>query len=265
MQVETVLAISCPRAVPQPILHVIYHLTTSPSSFYRQFKPLEEFVNTKIPSSDSGYILAYVAEPPKNSSDGLLILIHEFFGLNESICRKADALSNVLQCRVVAPDTFRGTSTNFIPKAIWLALSTPQERVNRDLNSVVEYYRDHDKLAVMGFCYGGGKAIRYAIQEQPNAATVVFYGNPVTDVKDLKKLNGPVCGVYGRDDVQFPIKLLENFQDALEEANVKNEVKIYDGVGHAFWKNMEQIEQGDEPQASAYRQCTKFLNDFFGP
>ncbi|KAL3898532.1 MAG: hypothetical protein SGARI_006649, partial [Bacillariaceae sp.] len=147
--------------------------------------------------------------------------------------------------------------------AIWLALSTPQERVNEDLNAVVKQFGDHDKLAVMGFCYGGGKALRYTIQEQPEAATVVFYGNPVTDAEQLERLNGPVCGAYGHDDVQFSMKLLESFQDALKEANVDNNVKIYDGVGHAFWKNMEQIEQEEEPQVSAYRQCASFLRDFY--
>ncbi|KAL3924635.1 MAG: hypothetical protein SGILL_000922 [Bacillariaceae sp.] len=265
------MCISCPPVVPPGVLHAIDHLM-SPSPFVKHFKPLEEIANTKIPRADGGEILAFVAESSskkKNVDNGrLLILIHEFFGLNESICEKAKALSEELQCTVVAPDTFRGTSTNFVPKAIWFALSTPQERVNQDLNAVVDYVCGNDdskaiKIAVMGFCYGGGKAIRYSIQERPDAATVVFYGNPVTDADELKKLQAPFCGVYGRDDVQFSMKLLDSFQSALKEANVENDIKIYDEVGHAFWKNMKQIEDGTEPQTSAYQHCTTFLKGFF--
>jgi len=116
----------------------------------------------------------------------------------------------------------------------------------------------------MGFCYGGGKAIRYTTQRRPDAATVVWYGNPVTNVDELKSLQAPVCGIFGRDDVQFPMSLLDKFQTALNEAQIDNVVRIYDGVGHAFWTGMDQIERGDEPQTSAYLQCTDFLKQFFG-
>ncbi|KAG7341971.1 dienelactone hydrolase family protein [Nitzschia inconspicua] len=115
----------------------------------------------------------------------------------------------------------------------------------------------------MGFCYGGGKAIRYTIQNQPQAATVIFYGNPVTYPDELKRLQAPVFAVYGHNDMQFPMPLLQQFQLALNSDNIENDIKIYDGVGHAFWKNMEQIRRGEEPASSAYRQCTDFLRRFF--
>ena len=116
----------------------------------------------------------------------------------------------------------------------------------------------------MGFCYGGGKAIRYTTQCKQDAATVVFYGSPVTDVNELKKLKAPVCGVYGSNDAQFPKPLLDKFQLALDEANIVNGVRVYDGVGHAFWKDMEQIERGQQPQTDAYEQCISFLREYFG-
>ena len=78
----------------------------------------------------------------------------------------------------------------------------------------------------MGFCYGGGKAIRYTTQCRQDAATVIFYGSPVTDVDELKRLKAPVCGIYGKNDAQFSKALLDNFQSALNEANVKNDVHI---------------------------------------
>jgi carboxymethylenebutenolidase len=167
---------------------------------------------------------------------------------------------------VVAPDTYRGDSSTFIPKCIWLALSTPQERVNDDLDDVLlhlEISPNNKKLAVMGFCYGGGKALRYTIDRQNDAATVVCYGSPVTDVTQLQKLNKPLCGVFGGSDAQFPAPLLAKFRTALTEAQVENNVRIYDGVGHAFWKDMEQIEKGDQPQLEAYQQVTSFLKEQF--
>jgi len=85
----------------------------------------------------------------------------------------------------------------------------------------------------------------------------------VTDTEELKRLQAPVCGVFGREDIQFPSPLLDQFQASLDQADVESDIRIYDGVGHAFWKNMEQIARGDEPQLSAYRQCTAILRRFF--
>lgn len=245
--------------------HVIEHLTSPPL----QVTPLEELANTRIPGppGSNGDILAYKAMP-SGSSEGeplpLLILIHEFFGLNPSIVEKARGLADDLRCIVVAPDTFRGEVTDFIPKAIWLALSTPQQRVNDDLDAVCSYLNVNDgKLAVMGFCYGGGKAIRYSSQRRPDAATVVFYGSPLTNVAELRRLKAPICGVYGSKDAQFPMPLLDKFRKSLTDAGVDNDVRVYDGVGHAFWTDMDQVKSGQQPQKDAYEQCTTFLRRFF--
>lgn len=137
---------------------------------------------------------------------------------------------------MIAPDTFRGVTTSFIPYAIWLALTTPQERVNRDLDDVLTWaasaecarvagvLADTKRVAVCGFCYGGGKAIRYTTQARPEAATVVWYGSPLTNTEDLARLRAPVCGVFGVDDRQIPQPLVNSFREALESADVEHEV-----------------------------------------
>ncbi len=241
--------------------HIFEHIVSPPPL---QITSLEELTNTCIPGPDGVDILAYKAGEGKNT----IILLHEFFGLNPTIVEKVDLLAKDLGCTVIAPDTFRGTVTDFIPKAIWLALSTPQDRVNDDLDAVCRYLGLHGddsskKLALVGFCYGGGKAIRYTTQRKQDAATVVFYGSPVTDVNELQKLNAPVCGIFGSQDAQFPSSLLDKFQSSLDDAKVDNNIRVYDGVGHAFWKDVGQIERGDQPQLDAYNQCTTFLREFF--
>ena len=127
---------------------------------------LEDLANQRIPRRDGGQILAYQA-PASSPNRPFLVLLHEFYGLAPSICEKADALALELDCTVVCPDTFRGDSSTFIPKCIWLALSTPQERVNNDLDDVVQYLKEEFFLllgGIMGLCYGGGKALRYTCQ-----------------------------------------------------------------------------------------------------
>ena len=254
--------------------HALEHLFSPPLQL--QATPLEKLTNVRIPNSnDRGVdILAYKATPSEykgNSNEQgttlpSIILIHEFFGLSPSIVEKAQGLADELGCIVIAPDTFRGEVTDFIPKAIWLALTTPQDRVNEDLNAVCSYLEGeagNNKLAVMGFCYGGGKAIRYTTQCRPEAATVIYYGSPLTDMEVLSNLNAPVCGIYGSKDAQFSMALLDKFRAALVGSNVEHDVRVYDGVGHAFWTDMGQVERGEEPQTRAYEQCTSFLRQFF--
>lgn len=239
--------------------HLLEHITSPPL----QISPLSDITNTRIPGPDGVEILAYTAT---GGNGNTIILLHEFFGLNPSIVEKADMLAKDLGCTVICPDTFRGVVTDFIPRAIWLALSTPQDRVNGDLDAVCSYLGVESttrnmKLAVMGFCYGGGKAIRYTTQRRPDAATVIFYGSPV--INELQKLNAPVCGIFGDRDAQFSKNLLDQFQSSLDEAGVENDVRVYEGVGHAFWTDVNQVRRGDQPQTDAYAQCTSFLRKFF--
>ena len=78
----------------------------------------------------------------------VLLLIHEFFGLNENIVAKAQAFADECNCVCIAPDTFRGVSTTFIPRAIWLALTAPQERVNADLDDILEWASSQEDIQV---------------------------------------------------------------------------------------------------------------------
>jgi len=247
---------------------------------------VQDLANVQIPRRDGGTVLAYQTGDNGNnngSNNRLVLLIHEFYGLSSSICQKADALAQELGCTVIAPDTFRGEYSTFIPYCLWLALATPQDRVNQDLDDVVTWWLEQQQQqsssssssslsAVMGFCYGGGKAIRYTTECQPQAATVICYGSPTLDVKALERLQKPVCGVFGALDPQFPPPILQAFERALEQAASNNnnsgndndeknanEITVYPDVGHAFWADMDQVAERQEPQFSAYQQVTKFL------
>ena len=239
---------------------------------------LDDLANVRIQGSDKTELLAHVAlpsEPPPGPLP-VLVLIHEFFGLGESIVAKAQLLADDLNCLVIAPDTFRGTLTDFIPQAIWLALSTPQDRVNKDLDDwlawaaspecgrVAGVLADTKRIAVMGFCYGGGKAIRYTTEVRPDAATVVWYGSPLTNPADFAKTRAPICGVFGADDAQIPQALVTKFREALEAADIEHEVVSYYGAGHAFWKDVKQVKDEEMPVIAAYRLTTTFLEGYFG-
>jgi carboxymethylenebutenolidase len=211
---------------------------------------VEAIANVSVDGPD-GPVLAYRADPPGDGPHPAVVMIHEFWGLREDIAGKADALAEEGYV-VVAPDTFRGVSVAWVPAAIWNVVSTPSGRVDADLRAVVDALAadpavDPERIVVMGFCYGGGAALRYSLSDARLAGTGVFYGSLITDADRLAALPGPVLGIFGAEDAQIPVSEVDAFETALAAAEVPHDVRIYDGVGHAFVGGVEEIRAGGPP------------------
>jgi len=117
-----------------------------------------------------------------------------------------------------------------------------------------------DRVAVTGFCFGGGMSLRYSLRNDQLAGTVVFYGSPVADANQLKSLPGPVLGVFGGADQSIPVSQVQAFEAALNEAGVPNKISIYEGQPHAFVRSVEEIRQGGPP-AEAWNEMLTFLKE----
>src|SRR3972149_7679485 len=95
---------------------------------------MDKITNTTIPGGDGNPdVRAYVAKPAGNGPFPTVIMIHEFFGLNESILSRAD-LPGEEGYLVIAPDTFRRSTTALIPRAIYQVMTTRPENINADLD-----------------------------------------------------------------------------------------------------------------------------------
>ncbi|WKZ35113.1 MAG: dienelactone hydrolase family protein [Anaerolineales bacterium] len=224
---------------------------------------VDRISNTTIPGmSGIPDVRAYVAKPEGAGPFPVVIMIHEFFGLNESIVSKADGLA-AEGYLVVAPDTFRGSTTSWIPRAIYQVSTTKPEQVNADLDTVYAWLEaqpavDSSRIAIIGFCYGGRTALAYSLHNNQLAATVVFYGSPETDPAVLKNLPGPVLGIFGGADQSIPLENVTAFETALTQAGVQHEITIYPDQPHAFVQDMAGIRAGGA-QGQAWAQMLKFL------
>jgi carboxymethylenebutenolidase len=226
---------------------------------------LEAVTNFTIPGVNGGPdVRAYVAKPVGEGPFPAVIMIHEFFGLNESIVGKADLLAQEGYL-VVAPDTFRGSTTSWIPRAIYQVVSTKAEDVNADLDSVhawleTQPHVDDGRIAIAGFCYGGRTSLLYSLHNNKLSATVVFYGSPETDPALLKKLPGPVLGIFGGADQAIPLEEVTAFEQGLEAAGIPHQITVYDGQPHAFVQNAEGILAGGA-QGEAWNEMLVFLKE----
>ncbi len=224
---------------------------------------IAQVTNTTIPGINGGPdVRAYVAKPEGDGPFPTVIMIHEFFGLNESIVGKADLLAQEGYL-VVAPDTFRGSTTSWIPRAIYQVITTKPEAVNADLDSVYAWLESQsdvaqDRVGVAGFCYGGRASLLYSLHNNKLAATVIFYGSSETDPAVLKNLPGPVLGIFGGADQSIPLTEVDAFEKGLEAAGIPNQITVYDGQPHAFVQDAEGIQSGGA-QAEAWNEMLVFL------
>ena len=224
---------------------------------------LDGITNVKIPGIGGGPdVRAYVARPQGAGPFPAVMMIHEFYGLNESIVSLADLLAEEGYL-VVAPDTFRGSTTAWIPRAIYQVITTRPENVNADLDSVYAWLQaqpdvDASRIAISGFCYGGRTSLAYSLHNDQLAATVIFYGSPETNSQVLRTLPGPVLGIFGGADQSIPVSQVNAFDAALTEAGVPHEVTIYEGQPHAFVEDAGGVRSGGA-QAEAWNQMLAFL------
>lgn len=228
-----------------------------------------DFTNTTYTAADGTELLGYLAAPDEPGPHPGILLIHEWWGLNEGITILADALAEEGYV-VFAPDGYRGKLASTIPRALWLRLTTPTEQVEGDMDAALAYLRgldgvDTSRVASMGFCFGGGHSLQLGLRQSENLAlTILYYGAVVTDEDLLRPLTDgqPVLGIFAEEDnTIFPQEVLE-FEAALNSLDIENEITIYPDVGHAFLNE----ENYNQPGAAgdAWQQTLAFLERNFG-
>ena len=224
---------------------------------------LASMTNTLVTGANGAPdVRAYIARPEGEGPFTTVIMIHEFFGLNDSIIGRADLLAEQ-GYYVIAPDTFRGSTTSWIPRAIYLVMTAKPEEINVDLDSVYSWLEsqpevDANRIAIVGFCFGGRTSLAYSLQNNGLATTVIFYGSPETDPQVLKNLPGPVLGIFGGADQSISVESVQAFDKALTAADVPHQISIYEGQPHAFVQGAEGIKSGGV-QGDAWNEMLEFL------
>lgn len=225
----------------------------------------EELTNVSFENDNGVELHGYLAQPEGEGPFPAILLIHEWWGLNEEMIVFADSLADEGYI-VLAADARRGEVTNTVPRALWLTLTVPENQIHNDLDRALEYLVNLDqvdpqRVASLGFCFGGGQSLQISLRHpELLAATVMFYGDVVTDPDALRPLvvDQPLLGIFGEEDRSIPANQVREFEEALNDMDVENRILIYEGVGHAF-VNAENYE-GTGTAAEAWQETLDFLD-----
>ena len=195
---------------------------------------------------------SFVVYPEVKDKATAVVVIHEIFGLSDWAQLVTDELAAAGYI-AIAPDLLsgmgpKGGGTDEIGDKVMKAIrDLPANQITADLNAVADYVKKlpacNGKLAVCGFCWGGGQAFRYATTNPDLKAAFVFYG-PGPDT-GLDKIQCPVYGFYGGDDNRIDATLPAT-EKAMKAAGKTFEPVIYAGAGHGFMRAGEQPDAKED-------------------
>lgn len=181
-------------------------------------------------------VTAAVARPdPLDRRVPVVLLIHEWWGLNDQIKSMAAELARQ-GFVAVAVDLFQGRVVTSADEARALVDKVNPAEAADTLASWVAWARNHPdgnrKVGVVGWCFGGGWALRAATASAIDAC-VVYYGRVDLSPDQLGHLKGPVLGHFGRHDTFITAPVVVAFEDGMKRAGKPYAVYWYD-AGHAF-------------------------------
>lgn len=184
-----------------------------------------------------------------------VIMIHEFWGINDNIRSMARTLAKQAGYAVLAVDLFKGQSTKDPNQAMQLVKSVRDN--SHALQAAVKYvsslpFVNSSKIASIGWCFGGGQSLQLALHNEQH---------PLADKQELSKIKWPVLGIFGDHDHANPLPLINTFKAALDNDGITNEILIYKGLGHAF-ANPSGANYAPQQTADAWQKTLTFLNKY---
>ena len=203
----------------------------------------------------------YLARPSEDGVYPAVIMIHEWWGLNDQIKEMARVLAGE-GYTVLAVDLYEGAVATTPQEAMQYRTAFTPAQTTEHLTAAAQYLttnRGAERLAVLGWCYGGGKALEFSLSGFPLDGTVIYYGTPVTDPAQLQAIDWPVLGIFGDQDQSIPLATVEAFDAALADAGVEHSIVVYPGVGHAF-ANPSGEGYAPSETKDAWEQTLRFLD-----
>ncbi|MEM7198995.1 MAG: dienelactone hydrolase family protein [Planctomycetota bacterium] len=192
---------------------------------------------------------------------GGVVVIHEWWGLNDHIKHWADRLAED-GFAAVAVDLYGGKVATEREDALANMKAVQEDGARRVLLAAHKFLADDPRIgaerrACIGWCFGGGWSLQLALAAPDLDAAVIYYGRLETDAQRLRQINARVLAVFGSQDSSIPNETVDLFEASMQEAGRDVRVLRYD-ANHAF-ANPSSDRYDGEHAADAWREVRAFL------
>jgi carboxymethylenebutenolidase len=195
----------------------------------------------------------FLSRPTAGDPRAAIVLVHGYRGLDDgqrAVTRRFADEGFVC----LSPDLFHGKTYHTLEDCALKKTSLDIPRAVANIVDSVPYLRKlpwvgGKKIAVLGFCMGGGLALYAVAQSRAFAAGVIYYQSLFPDPQDLKGIAAPLLCHYGTDDPGTTKTEIEMFRESLDRFKVKHEIEMYQGAGHAFLNNPQSKNEANRRAA----------------
>jgi carboxymethylenebutenolidase len=205
---------------------------------------------------------AFVAWPADRSAAPAVIVIHEWWGLNDNVETMARMLAHEGYA-ALAVDLYGGEAAGDPEGARALMQKVmddpaPAKDNLRQAHAYLTGTLGAPRTGVIGWCFGGGWSLQTALLLPELDAAVMYYGRVVTDQEELRALRAPLLGLFGAEDQGIPVDGVRAMEAALGELGKDATVVVYPGAGHAF-ANPSGTRYQPEAAKDAWARTTAFF------
>ncbi len=188
-------------------------------------------------------INAHVAEPPDGASKGAVIVVQEWWGLNDHVRDVANRFAREGYV-AIAPDLYsrQGHKVAKDPNTAAQLMGGLEKKDGiEDLKTTIAWMRSQkrtsaSKIGVIGFCMGGSYALLLPCESKDIAAAAPFYGEIPPDSK-VRDLGCPIFYAYGENDGWIQRSDVDRLARDLKQFDKRGEVKTYPGCSHGFFND----------------------------
>ena len=215
---------------------------------------------------DGKTVDGYLEEPANSINAPGVVVIQEWWGLDDEVISVADRLATA-GYRALVPDLYRGKLALEANEAEHLMNDLNfGDAASQDIRGAVQYLKatGSSKVAVTGFCMGGALTILAACNVPELDATIVWYGNPPLEYVNAEAITKPMLGHWALQDEFFAAAGVDQLEEKLKQAGVNYQFHRYDAK-HAFAnpksdsRGMPPLKHDAEAAALAWHRTLDFL------
>jgi len=195
----------------------------------------------------------------KKKSNKYLIVIQEWWGLNDNVKMESDKYYTDLgDVNVIAVDMYDGKVAATPDSAMKLMRGADMGRMTAIMQGAIKYAGSKASIYSVGWCFGGMWSLQTAILAGPQAkGSVMYYGRPETNMDKLKSIQCDIIGFFGNLDQSPSPTMVNDFEKNMKEAGKNLYVNRYQ-AGHGF-ANPSNPSYNAAAKEDAYIKAIAFL------